>query len=134
MLQVAIPYAATELPTALGMDARLLLQPRLLIPQRSQVEALGVVAPASENYTRPSSILDTIDTCEARSPPPSTVFACLEGSCSSEKQDVCLDALMSLQQQMRELAGWDHCMQGVVHTFNSVFEAPADALARPATY
>ncbi|CAK0732452.1 hypothetical protein CVIRNUC_000133 [Coccomyxa viridis] len=62
--EVAIPYAATELPTALGMDARLLLQPRLLIPQRSQVEALGVVAPASENYTRPSSILDTIDTCE----------------------------------------------------------------------
>ena len=78
MLQVAIPYAATELPTALGMDARLLLQPRLLIPQRSQVEALGVVAPASENYTRPSSILDTVDTCEVRPPHQSTgeVLAC----------------------------------------------------------
>ena len=86
MSQVAIPYAATELPTALGMDARLLLQPRLLIPQRSQVEALGVVAPASEKYTRPSSILDTIDTCEVTSPHPSTVCACLEGSCSLGKQ------------------------------------------------
>ena len=66
LLQVAIPYAATELPTALSMDARLLLQPRLLIPQQSKVEALGVVAPASEKYTQPSSILDTIDTCEVK--------------------------------------------------------------------
>ena len=72
---MAIPYAATELPTALGMDARLLLQPRLLIPQHSRVEALGVVAPASETYIRPSSILDTIDTCEVRCSHPSTVFA-----------------------------------------------------------
>ena len=78
LLQFAIPYAATELPTALGMDARLLLQPRLLIPQQSQVEALGVVAPASEKYIKPSSVLDTINTCEVGSLHPNTmgVLAC----------------------------------------------------------
>ena len=67
LLQVAIPYAATELSTALGMDARLLLQPRLRIPQQSKVEALGMVAPVSEDYIKPSSILDTIGTCEVKS-------------------------------------------------------------------
>ena len=58
-----MPTISTELPTALGVDHRLYMQPRAR--KGGQIkEPLGIVVPSQEHYAKPSNVLDTIATCE----------------------------------------------------------------------
>ena len=63
LVQVNMPAASTELPTALGLDHRLYMQPRMGGDAHAS-EPLGIVAPSREQYIKPSKILDSIEACE----------------------------------------------------------------------
>ena len=58
-----MPATSTELPTALGVDHRLYMQPRAQKGGQLK-EPLGIVAPSQEHYAKPANVLDTIATCE----------------------------------------------------------------------
>lgn len=52
MVQVSMPAAGSELPTALGLDHRLYMQPQMHGDVHSR-EPLGIIAPSREQFTKP---------------------------------------------------------------------------------
>lgn len=62
-VQMDMPAASSELPTALGLNHRLYVQPRAQ-ERGHHKQPLGIVAPSRDHYTKPSNVLDTIETCE----------------------------------------------------------------------
>ena len=86
LAQVNVPAASTELPTALGLDHRLYMQPRIHGDAHAR-EPLGIVAPSREQYIKPSKILDTIETCEVSTGISPWQSLCITSACARMGMD-----------------------------------------------
>lgn len=86
LAQVNVPAASTELPTALGLDHRLYMQPRIHGDAHAR-EPLGIVAPSREQYIKPSKILDTIETCEVSTGISPWQSLCITSACARTGMD-----------------------------------------------